>query len=487
MTSCSADGVPPVEQQEVGLGSGMGTGLSSMAANGLSYSVGPRTPFGIHGKPLVETASGLVVADEILVRFAAGVPDVDVLAAVEAAGGTVELQAPLSGYFLVRLPDAGAAVRDHALQFLRQDPRVMEAALNHVMTGATVADQAVDADLVSRQWNLWAMGIEPDEWNASAAGTTVAVLDTGIAYEDYSDSKGVYALAPTLAGVEFIAGYDFVNDDDHANDDQRHGTHVAGVIAASSGIAAIAPGVALMPVKVLDGNNSGTELGLAEGILFAASSGADAINMSLSFPPTYFPSFLLQTTVDYATSQGVVMVAAAGNHGEPIVCYPAAFRDVIAVGGSDLPDDFRVSQRHGDEWADIVGELRLAPYSNHSHRLDVLAPSGTITGDANGDGWPEAILAQTFSPGDPTDFHYYYYAGTSQAAAEVTGVVALVLAANPSLGPFQVRALLVENAKRLKDGGDCRDGHCQGDGKHRGGRDILSAEAGRGAVMAART
>jgi hypothetical protein len=312
------------------------------------------------------------------------------------------------------------------------------------------------------------MTLDPFSNLADASGVTVAVLDTGVAYEDHSDGLGVYARAPDLDGVLFASGYDFINDDSHPNDDQRHGTHVTGVIAASSGIASIAPGATILPIKVLDGGNSGTELALAEGLRFAADEGAQVANMSLSFPPTYFPSRLLQSAVDYAAKHGVIMIAAAGNHDEQLVSYPAAFRDVIAVGASDLPEDYSVVADGGDEWADLLGVLERASYSNHAYKLDVLAPAGTIPGDANGDGKPEGVLAQTFTPGDPTDFGYYFYAGTSQAAAEVSAVAAVLLADNPALDAFQVRALLVENAKRL-------------------GAEVLDFESGRGAVRAHKT
>ena len=74
-------------------------------------------------------------------------------------------------------------------------------------------------------------------------------------------------------------------------------------------IAPIAPDTDILPIKVLDADNLGTELALAEGIRYAVDNGADVINMSLSFPPTYFPSRMLQSAVDYASQNGVVLVA----------------------------------------------------------------------------------------------------------------------------------------------------------------------------------
>jgi serine protease len=140
------------------------------------------------------------------------------------------------------------------------------------------------------QWNLHALELMPMNRLPTAEGIVLALLDTGVAYETYSDARGDYVAAPDLAGVRFAPGYDFINDDAHPNDDQRHGSHLAGILAATRGIASLAPDATILPVKVLDADNSGTELALAEGIRFAVDEGAHVVNLSLSFSPTYFPS-----------------------------------------------------------------------------------------------------------------------------------------------------------------------------------------------------
>ena len=91
----------------------------------------------------------------------------------------------------------------------------------------------------------------------------VAVLDSGVAYEDYVDPRRASRSArrPTGATHEFLPGYDFVNGDTHPNDDEYHGTHVASTIAEATnnatGVAGLAFGCAIMPVKVLDENGDG--------------------------------------------------------------------------------------------------------------------------------------------------------------------------------------------------------------------------------------
>ncbi|WP_157601429.1 S8 family serine peptidase, partial [Stigmatella aurantiaca] len=131
-----------------------------------------------------------------------------------------------------------------------------------------------------KQWNLKMIGM-PQAWDSNRGkGVVVAVLDTGIAYEDHEDFKQV----PDLKGVKFVQGFDFVNDDVHANDDHGHGTHVAGTIAQATnngqGVAGVAFEATLMPVKVLNHFGSGTSADIADAIRFAADKGAKVINMS---------------------------------------------------------------------------------------------------------------------------------------------------------------------------------------------------------------
>ena len=92
-------------------------------------------------------------------------------------------------------------------------------------------------------------------WDISTGeGVVVAVLDSGVAYEDYTDASGTYCQAPDLAGTTFVQGYDIVNNDAHQNDDFWHGTHVAGTIAQTTnngyGVAGVAFDCAIMPVKI---------------------------------------------------------------------------------------------------------------------------------------------------------------------------------------------------------------------------------------------
>jgi len=143
----------------------------------------------------------------------------------------------------------------------------------------------------SYQWHLDNPeygGIQMEEaWGiqTGSASVVVAVVDTGVAYENYSTRWKKYYLAPDLANTVFVPGYDFVENDTHPNDDNSHGTHVTGTSAQSTnngkGVAGVAFNTAIMPVKVLDRNGSGTYANVAKGIIWATDHGADIINLSL--------------------------------------------------------------------------------------------------------------------------------------------------------------------------------------------------------------
>lgn len=269
-------------------------------------------------------------------------------------------------------------------------------------------------------------------WDISrGAGVVVAVVDTGIAYEDFGLS---FKKAPDLANTCFVSGYDFINNDSHPNDDNSHGTHVAGTVAQSTnngvGVAGVAYESCLMPVKVLDRNGSGSYSAVANGIYFAADNGAKVINLSLGGPA---PSLTLENAVKYAYEKGVTIVAAAGNDDESSLGYPAAYDQyVIAVGATRFDE-------------------KLAPYSNFGPSLDLVAPGGDTRLDQNDDGYADGVLQNTFNPStkNTKDFGYWFFQGTSMATPHVAGVAALVISNGGATLPADVRTALESTADDL--------------------------------------
>lgn len=287
----------------------------------------------------------------------------------------------------------------------------------------------------SLQWHLKQIGME-QAWDVSsgASTTVVAVIDTGIAYETYRKNGKRYYKAPDLGTTCFVQGYDYVENDTHPNDDHSHGTHVAGTVAQSTnngtGVAGVAFGSCLMPVKVLNRYGSGTHANIAKGIRFAADNGARVINLSLGGSAS---SQTLLDAVAYAYNKGVIIVAAAGNNGTNVVSYPAAYDSyVIAVGATRYDET-------------------LAPYSNFGTSLDVVAPGGDTSVDQNSDGYGDGVLQNTFDPNTKktSDFGYWFFQGTSMAAPHVAGLAALVISKGNATSTADVREAIESTAKDL--------------------------------------
>jgi subtilisin family serine protease len=252
------------------------------------------------------------------------------------------------------------------------------------------------------QWGLTAVGAESAWQITRGTGVTVAVVDSG-----------VDATHPDLAG-QVLPQIDFV-DDPWTGDPTGHGTHVAGIIAASldgAGVAGLANQVRVLPIRVLGADGTGDTYTEVAGIIEAVNAGAQVINLSLGGP---FDS-LEAEAVQYATGRGVTVIAAVGNEyetGNP-VNYPAAYDGVIGVssvnpaGGSSL-------------------------FANSGSYVDISAPGEGILSTVPGGGWE-------------------YKQGTSMAAPFVSAAAALVRVANPTLSKAQVDDILLSTARDDAEG-----------------------------------
>lgn len=321
------------------------------------------------------------------------------------------------------------------LDLLRATLGIASAEPNRILIGSTVYPQT---------WEFPAANAPGDHSLMTAAShPIVALLDSGAAYENYADASGTYAMAPVFATTKFAQGWDFVNNDAHPNDDTGHGTAMASIIVgagsfSSSAIPYVgsASGAVIMPVKILDAANQGTEFWLAEGIRYAVQSGAEVINLSLDFARNYIPGASLRDALAQARAARVVVVAASGNTGGGRVLYPAAFPDVVSVGAVRL---------------DATYGYAVTSYSNFGDALDLVAPGGMPHQDVNGDGLWDGDLAQSFPPGSPTQISWWLVAGTSPATAHTSAAAAALIGAG--VAPEAVRPLLQATAAPMGSSG----------------------------------
>lgn len=283
--------------------------------------------------------------------------------------------------------------------------------------------------LYSKQWHMRQIGM-PQAWKlADGNGVIVAVLDTGVGFENYKNMH----LLPDLKGITFVDPYDFVGNTKHAGDDHGHGSHVTGTIAQVTnngiGVTGVARNVKIMPLKVLSASGSGSVAGIADAIRFAADHGAKVINMSLGGA---FPSRVLKKAVEYAHDKGVTVVCAAGNESRGKVGYPAAYPGAIAV-----------SATQNDE--------AITFYSNTGKDVDIAAPGGNTRDSSGGRNNPDGgVLQNTIEIGNPTKDGYFAFMGTSMASPHVAGVAALVVGEGIT-NPDEVEQVLKESARKPKN------------------------------------
>ncbi len=353
----------------------------------------------LHTTPRYPTESPekAYLSDRVMLRVDG---DSSLLAVARDHGTRVARLPGPSGYGSLWIP-SDSSLADMRAELL-DDERVLDVSAVGVMRGASLPVA----------WQVEAT--KQDEVTAAAdySAWVVAVLDTGVAYEAYSDEQGSYVQAANLAGNDFVAPWDFVNGDAHPNDDHQHGTHIACTIACEGALDGYAPGATIMPIKVLDADNCGIETDLVDAIWHAVDHDADVINMSLSFGHGYVLSTALDEALNAAHEAGIVLMGASGNDGLFAVTYPAAHPKVFAVGSSTLKDD---------------DKQQAVDYSNRDPAVDLLAPGGSLDADENGDGYPDGILAETIDYQDPTSTGYWFYAGTSQATAVASGAAVWLL------------------------------------------------------------
>ncbi|MCX4697103.1 S8 family serine peptidase [Streptomyces sp. NBC_01373] len=418
---------------------------------------------------LTEAAPG-TPAERLIVGYKSGAAEAksnpaaeaDAVAKGKEAGEDLDFQRRLgTGAALVDLGTdlTGADVADVVAEF-KADPQVAYVVPDRLNTAKADPNDTEYA----KQWDLFestaGMNV-PGAWTTSTGtGVTVAVIDTGY-------------VAHTDLAANIVAGYDFIADtavsvDGNGRDSNPadpgdyyaanecgsgipasssswHGTHVAGTIAAvtnnSKGVAGIAYGAKISPVRVL-GKCGGYDSDIIDAITWASGgtvSGVPAntnvakvINMSLGGDGACTSA--TQSAINAAVGRGTTIAVAAGNDNENVSGHsPGNCANIISVAATN---------RTGAK----------ASYSNYGSLVDISAPGGqTSTGTANG-------ILSTLNSGasTPSTESYAYYQGTSMATPHIAGLVALLKSANSSLTPAQIETAIKNNARALP--GACSGG-----------------------------
>jgi len=378
--------------------------------------------------------------DELVVKFNETLTREQIQSIILQAGLTIKQQIPAIRYYTLAIPP-GLSLETLQKQF-NKITSVTAAEPNYL-----IPIQFIPSDIhFSNQWALHNTGQTggtvdadidaPDAWALGTPGNTItiAVIDTGIDYT-HPDLAGIIWQNPgeipgngidddgngytdDHMGWDFVDAAtgapdeDFYTPDNDPMDRHGHGTQVAGIIGAVSdngiGISGVSRNCRIMPVragyKTFGGDAVLESVDAANAIIYAADNGASILNLSWG---DGLRSAIIADAIEYAGSNGVLTVAAAGNENAAQFLYPAALDNaaVISVGATDDRD-------------------QKAGYSNYGDWVDVSAPGTSIytTGLNHG---------------------YGYVSGTSMATAHVSGLAAMIIGHDPGLSMMGVKSRIL--------------------------------------------
>jgi len=276
-----------------------------------------------------------------------------------------------------------------------------------------------------------------DAWDITTGSNDIilAVVDTGVDWQHPDLANQIWTNEDEIPDngidddgngyIDDIRGWDFAYNDNDPNDYLGHGTHCAGIIAAQTnntqGMAGLCRDCKIMPITFVNPQSST----IAEVLMYATNNGADVINSSWGTP---WHDTILYNAINYASSNGAILVFAAGNSGQDVHYYHPHTEDIIMVSASDYNDE-------------------PTAWTNYGHWIDVAAPGDNVLStraegkDMDNDG--EHIV----------DDFYYYASGTSFSAPHVVGLIGLILSQHPEFGLEEVRQVLRNSADDIGETG----------------------------------
>lgn len=376
-------------------------------------------------------------------------------AAIAADGGTVIRSHAGTGLVLVgglssraatalrTRADVRTVVPDFVRQFIPTYPglRVFMAGATAGHSGVTVRPLSYPAGdphnavfyADTDQWNISTVQADTAwEVTTQGAGTEVYILDTGIDTAHIELKGGRIDLSRCTSFAYAPTDTLELNPLPYYDDVVGHGTFVSGIVTTNSiNLAPVAPKTRIVMVRVLDDSGSGSVFNILSGILYAADSGADVINMSLGGYLARNQSIdltvadILQRVVDYAYERGSLVVAAAGNDTlntntatAPTGSYadsmdfPAGLQNVLSVGATAPRDQMDFDS--------------LASYSNYGETgVAVFAPGGDSVAGSSGLDYVIGPCSAASNSACATENQYYVGSGTSFATPHASGEAAV--------------------------------------------------------------
>ena len=345
-----------------------------------------------------ENGNGRHVRGQLLIKSKAGVSKDKIKGILANHGAVTAGEIEQIKVKLIRVP---AHALEKVKAALEKNPHISFVEHNFIAEGAAEPND----EKYPSQWHLPKISA-PDGWDMCTGSdiAPIAIIDSGVdpTHPDLSD--------------KLICGYNFVENNTDTHDTLGHGTAVAGTAAAISnnvaGVAGVAWGNPIMPLVVLNSDNSATYYNVAKAITFAADNGIRVINISLGGSSS---SSTMQNAINYAWTKGTLVFACAMNNATSTPNYPAACEHVMAVSATTSSDT-------------------RASFSNYGAWIDIAAPGVSILTTNRGGG-------------------YGYWSGTSFSSPVAAGLAGLIISANPDLTNTQVVEIITQNADDLGDPG----------------------------------
>lgn len=328
----------------------------------------------------------------ILVQPRVGLSDSNFDQTLKSHGGKSVGRLKGLGVHIVQLPPGIS--EQEAAEKLSRHPHIKFAEVDRKVPAASVPNDPYFASI----WHLAKIGTTTAWDVTSGSGVKIAVLDSGV--------DGTH---PDLA-AQMVAGWNFVDNNSNTADVNGHGTAVAGAAAAATnngaGVAGVAGGAKIMPVRIADANAYAYWSTVAQGLTWAADNGARVANISYV---GVTGSSTVQSAAQYLKNKGGLVVVCAGNAGAFDATAQTAA--MITVSATDQND-------------------ALTKFSSYGNHVDVSAPGIDIWSTNNAGG-------------------YGQWWGTSFASPIVAGTVALMMAAKPSLQASDYEQTLIKTVSDL--------------------------------------